>query len=73
MPSSAFGSSDVLGAVMMGLLAYVLWALFGPGLGAVLRSQAITAVAAIAVYAGGFAVVELIVHLLHDAFTLRGC
>lgn len=52
LPASAFGSSDVLRAVMMGLLAYVLWALFGLGLGAVLRSQAITAVAAIAILRG---------------------
>ena len=58
LPGSALGSSDVLRAVVMGLLAYVLWALFGVGLGAVLRNQVVAAVAAIAIYAGGFAVVE---------------
>jgi hypothetical protein len=52
----------------MGLLAYVLWALFGLGLGAVLRSQVVAAVAAIAVYAGGAVAVELITHLLYGAF-----
>ena len=52
----------------MGLLAYVLWALFGVGLGAVLRNQVVAAVAAIAIYAGGFAVVELAVHLLNSAY-----
>jgi ABC-2 type transport system permease protein len=52
----------------MGLLAFVLWALFGLGLGAVLRREVVAVVAAIAVYAGGFVVVELIIHLLYDAF-----
>jgi hypothetical protein len=68
LPSSAFYTSDVLRAVVMGLLAYVLWALLGLGLGAVLRSQVIAIVAAIAIYAGGFVVVELFVHLLYDVF-----
>jgi ABC-2 type transport system permease protein len=68
LPGAALGSSDVARAVVTGLLAYVLWALFGLGLGAVLRNQAVAAVAAIAIYAGGFAVVELVVHLLNDAF-----
>lgn len=65
--SSALGSPDAVRAVAMGLLAYVLWALFGLGLGAVLRSQVVAVVAAIAIYAGGLAVVELVVHLLYDA------
>ena len=68
LPMSAFGSSDVVRAVLMGLLAYVLWALLGLGLGAVLHNQVIAAVAAIAIYAGGFVVVEAIVHLLYDAW-----
>jgi ABC-2 type transport system permease protein len=68
LPSSAFSSPTVLRATAMGLLAFVLWALLGLGLGAVLRSQVVAVVAAIAVYAGGFAVVELIIHLLYDAF-----
>lgn len=62
------GSPEVVRAVGMGLLAFVLWALFGLGLGAVVRNQVIAAVAAIAVFAGGFAVVEAIVHLLYYAF-----
>jgi ABC-2 type transport system permease protein len=68
LPSTAYGSPDVVRAVVMGLLAYVLWALFGLGLGAVLRSQVVAAVAAIAIYAGGFAAAELVVHLLYNAF-----
>jgi ABC-2 type transport system permease protein len=68
LPGAALGSSDVVRAVVMGLLAYVLWALFGLGLGAVLRNQAVATVAAIASYAGGFAAVQLIMHLLDYAF-----
>jgi ABC-2 type transport system permease protein len=68
LPLSAFGSADVLRAVMTGLLAYMLWSLFGLGLGALLRNQVVAVVAAIAIYAGGFVVIELIVHLLYDAF-----
>ena len=52
----------------MGLPAFVLWALFGLGLGAVLRNQVVAVVAAIAIYAGGVVAVELITHLLYDAF-----
>ena len=68
LPASALSSSVVMRAVLMGLLAYVLWALFGLGLGAVLRNQIVAVVAAIGIYAGGIAVVDLIVHLLYWAF-----
>jgi ABC-type transport system involved in multi-copper enzyme maturation permease subunit len=68
LPASAFGSPAVTRAVLMGLLAYVLWALFGLGLGALLRNQVVASVAAIGIYVVGIAVVDLIVHLLHDAF-----
>jgi ABC-2 type transport system permease protein len=68
LPASAFRSPAVVRAVLMGLLAYVLWALFGLGLGAVVRNQVVAAVAAIGIYAGGVVVVDLIIHLLYDAF-----
>jgi ABC-2 type transport system permease protein len=68
LPSSAFSSPTVLRADAMGLLAFVLWALFGLGLGAALRSQVAAVVAAIAIYAGGFFAVELVIHLLYGAF-----
>jgi hypothetical protein len=68
LPVSAIYSPAVARAVVMGLLAYVLWALLGLGLGALLRSQVIAVVAAIGIYAGGFVVVELFVHLLYSAF-----
>jgi ABC-2 type transport system permease protein len=67
LPASALLSSGVFRAVLMGLLAYLFWALFGLGLGAVVRNPVIAVVAVIAIYAGGFAVVELIVHLLYLA------
>jgi hypothetical protein len=68
LPPSAISASSVVRALVTGLFAYVLWALFGLGLGAVLRNQVIAAVTAIAAYAGGFFVVEAIVHLLYDGF-----
>lgn len=68
LPSSAFGASSVVRTVLTGLVAFVLWALFGLGLGAVLRHQVAAVATAVAVYAGGFVVVELVVHLLDDAF-----
>jgi ABC-2 type transport system permease protein len=67
LPRSAFSSPAVVRSVLMGMLAFVLWALFGLGLGAVLRNQVVAVVAAIGVYAGGVAVVDLIIHLLYDA------
>ena len=68
LPRSAFSSPVVLRAALTGLPAFVLWALFGLGLGAVLRSQVVAVAAAIAVYAGGVVAVELITHLLYGAF-----
>jgi ABC-2 type transport system permease protein len=68
LPGAPLGSPDVVRAVVMGLPAYVLWALLGLGVGALLRNQAVAAVAAIAIYAGGFAVAELAAHLLSYAF-----
>lgn len=68
LPMSALWSPDVARAVLMGLLAYVLWALLGLGLGAVLHHQVVAVVAGIAIYAGGFAVAELVVNLLSNAW-----
>jgi ABC-type transport system involved in multi-copper enzyme maturation permease subunit len=59
---------DVVRAVLLGLLAFVLWAAFGVGLGAVVRNQVAAVVAGIAIYVGGFAVLELIFHGLFDLF-----
>jgi ABC-type transport system involved in multi-copper enzyme maturation permease subunit len=66
--SSPLTGPGVVRAVLLGLLAFELWAAFGLGLGAVLRSQVASVVAGIAIYAGGFAVVELIFHALYDLY-----
>jgi ABC-2 type transport system permease protein len=65
--SASLTAPGVIRAVLLGLLAFVLWAAFGVGLGAVIRSQVASAVAAIAIYAGGAVVVELIFPALYDA------
>jgi hypothetical protein len=54
-------------SVLLNLLAFVAWAIFGLGLGAVLRSQAASLVAAIVVYAGSFGA-ELFFTVLYNLF-----
>jgi ABC-2 type transport system permease protein len=66
--SASLTGQDVVRAALLGLLAFVLWAAFGLGLGAVLRSQVGSVIAGVAIYAGGFAVVELICHALYDLY-----
>jgi len=53
--------------VLLNLLAFVAWGVFGLGLGAVLRSQIVAVIAAIAVYAGSFGT-ELIFTALYNLF-----
>ena len=50
----------------MALPVYVLSAVAGVGLGALIRSQLAAVITAIAAYAGGFALVELVSHLVYD-------
>jgi ABC-type transport system involved in multi-copper enzyme maturation permease subunit len=64
--SASLTGPGVVRAVFLGLLAFVLWAAFGLGLGAVIRGQVASVIAGIASYAGGFAAVELIFHALYD-------
>jgi ABC-2 type transport system permease protein len=66
--SASLTGQGVIRAVLAGLLAFLLWAAFGLGLGAVIRSQVASVVAGIAIYAGGFAVVELIFHALYGLY-----
>jgi len=56
----------VVRPVLASLLAFVIWAVFGIGLGALLRDQVVSIVVAIGVYGGGFAVVELVFHAIYD-------
>jgi len=66
--SASLTGQGVIRAVLLGLLAFLLWAAFGLGLGVVMRSQVASVVAGIAIYAGGFAVVELVCHGLYDVY-----
>ncbi len=60
--STALTGWIVLRSVLLNLLAFVLWAIFGLGVGTLIRNQVAGVVAALAVYLGSFAAVELIVH-----------
>ena len=57
----------VVRPVMLSLLAFVAWGIFGLGLGAVLRSQIASLLAAIAVYAGSFGAI-LVFTALYNLF-----
>jgi len=60
--STAMTGWIVVRSVLLNLLTFVIWAIFGLGLGTLIRSQATAVVAGVAVYLGGFAAVELIFH-----------
>ena len=64
--TASLTGQGVIRVVLLGLLAFLLWAAFGLGLGAVMRSQIASVIAGIAIYVGGFAVAELIFHGLYD-------
>jgi ABC-2 type transport system permease protein len=53
--------------VLLNLLAFVAWGVFGLGLGAMLRNQMASVIAALAVYAGSFGA-ELVFTLLYNLF-----
>lgn len=53
-------------SVLLSLLAFIVWAVFGLGLGAVIRGQVASVITAIGSYAGGFAAAELIFHAIYD-------
>ena len=55
----------VVRSVLLNLLAFVLWAVFGLGLGALIRSQVASIIAGFAVYLGGFAAAELLFHAIY--------
>jgi ABC-2 type transport system permease protein len=60
--STAMTGWIVVRSVLLNLLAFVIWAIFGLGLGTLIRSQVTAVVVGVAVYLGGFAAVELIFH-----------
>jgi ABC-2 type transport system permease protein len=65
--STSLAGWIVARSVLLNLLAFVAWGVFGLGLGAVLRSQAASLVAAIVVYAGSFGA-ELVFTPLYNLF-----
>ena len=65
--STSLAGSMVARSVLLNLLAFVAWGVFGLGLGAVLRSQIVAVIAAIAVYAGSFGT-ELVFGGLYNFF-----
>src|ERR1700677_3862262 len=73
--STSLAGWTVARSVLLNLLAFVAWGVFGLALGAVLRSQMGAVIAAIAVYAGSFGallVFTLLYNLLHQAWLLGG-
>jgi ABC-2 type transport system permease protein len=65
--STSLAGWAVARSVLLNLLAFVAWGVFGLGLGAVLRSQIVAVIAAIAVYAGSFGT-ELVFTSLYNFF-----
>ena len=65
--STSLAGWPVARSVLLNLLAFVAWGVFGLGLGAVLRSQIVAVIAAIAVYAGSFGT-ELVFTALYNFF-----
>jgi len=65
--SASLAGWTVTRSVLLNLLAFVAWGIFGLGLGAVLRSQLASVVAAVVVYAGSFGAI-LVFTALYNLF-----
>ena len=65
--SASLAGWTVVRSVLLNLLAFVAWGIFGLGLGAVLRSQLASVVAAVVVYAGSFGAI-LVFTALYNLF-----
>jgi ABC-2 type transport system permease protein len=57
-----------LRSVLLNLLAYAMWAIFGVGLGSLFRSQVVAVVTGMAIYFGGAAVVLVVFNLIYLAY-----
>jgi ABC-2 type transport system permease protein len=66
--SAALTGWIVIRSVLLSLLAFVLWAVFGLGLGTVVRSQVAAVVGGILIYVGSDAGVQLIIHLIYNVY-----
>ncbi|HKD96662.1 MAG TPA: ABC transporter permease subunit [Micromonosporaceae bacterium] len=58
----------VVRSVLLNLLAFVMWAVFGLGLGTLIRSQIGSVVTGMVVYLIGLAAVTIIFHLIYNAY-----
>ena len=65
--SASLAGWTVIRSVLLNLLAFVAWGIFGLGLGAALRSQLASVVAAVVVYAGSFGAI-LVFTALYNLF-----
>lgn len=71
--SASLAGWTVARSVTLNLLAFVAWGVFGLGLGAVLRSQMASVVAALVVYAGSFGAIlvfTVLYNLFHQSWML---
>jgi ABC-type transport system involved in multi-copper enzyme maturation permease subunit len=71
--SASLAGWTVARSVTLNLLAFVAWGVFGLGLGAVLRSQMASVVAALVVYAGSFGTIVVfnaLYNLFHQGWML---
>jgi ABC-type transport system involved in multi-copper enzyme maturation permease subunit len=66
--STALTGWIVVRSVLLNLLAFAIWAIFGLGLGTLIRSQVASVITGIAVYLAGLAVTELIFHLIYNFY-----
>ncbi|WP_406041264.1 ABC transporter permease subunit [Micromonospora sp. NBC_00898] len=61
-----FGSWDVTRAILLNLLAYVLWGIFGVGFGVLIRSQIGATITAVVLYLVGTTAANLVFFLLQQ-------
>ena len=72
--SMSLAGWTVARSVLLNLLAFVAWGVFGLGLGAVLRSQMASVIGAVVVYAGSFGTIlvfTVLYNLFHQGWMLR--
>jgi ABC-type transport system involved in multi-copper enzyme maturation permease subunit len=62
---SHLGDWDIIGAILLNLLAFAIWAIFGIGFGALIRSQIGATVTVAVLYVVGLYAADLIFALLH--------
>jgi ABC-2 type transport system permease protein len=66
--SIALAQWALVRSVLLNLLEFILWAILGLGLGAIVRSQIGSALTGLAVYLAGLAAVQIIFHLIYDLY-----